>query len=661
VESSFRTRFSFAARPWAVSTLLFALTAASSILFELRGRLRFSSDQGIISLMAVDILKKGVHPLFCYGAEYAGTLEAHYLALVFGLLGPSVAAFRIGIGLLLALVVVATGWVARLAYGARAGLFAGLYLACGPAYFLHKGLTSDGSYTSLLLLLALALGLLLRIEGRLARGAPALRELALLGLLSGIAWWVHPLSICIAPLAAVACLLGTTRAWLAPRGLALGTAGFLAGATPWIYRNLQTGWASLRAQEMAPAAVGGIRGTTARLAELLSQALPRLLGARPVGFHFLTPTFPGAPKVALLLLATLTGFALLSLSTRSTRLGSALFLTLLAAIPLLSLGVARTDFTEPRYLLPLYLAVAPLAGGLLAAWSRRPARFALPLALLVAALVALGPGSELRAPRGRYDVASQFESDPYRLLADLHARGVREIYASYWSAYRLAFLSGGELAASPFGNGENGLVRDAALRERLDRTPQPAFLLCCEDLPRFTAYLDRAAVPHRTETVEGFTLFTGLPPETVAKLRACYCIPESPRPGDIAWLSIAGPPELQAGREGRYRVTFENRGPAPLSSNVHLSYHWIANRIANGVANGGGPPVEGLRIGLPTQKSDWWRYPWRQVTVEARVPAGVPPGDYALVFDLVDENVSWFADHGLSPAPYRVVITPASP
>jgi hypothetical protein len=628
VEPNLRTRFSFVPPPWVTSAFLLALTAASALLFELRGRLRFSSDQGIISVMAVDILKKGVHPLFCYGVEYAGTLEAHYLALVFGLLGESVAAFRIGIGLLLALAVVATAWVARLAYGARAGLFAGLYLALGPAYLLQKGLTSDGSYTSLLLLFALCLGLLLRIEDRFTHGAPAFREIVLLGFVSGVAWWVHPLSIGIAPLAVVAGLLGTTRAWLAPRRLLLLAAGFLAGATPWIYRNLQTHGASLRAHEMAPAAASR---TASRIHDLFSQALPRLLGARLVGNRSLT--FPGATWVSLLLLAGLAGFAVLSLrgsaeNRGARRLGSALFLTLLVT----------------------------LAGGLLDTslrYRRQPALLALSL-LLVAVLVALGPGSEIKAPRVRYDVANRFLSDPYRLIADLRARGIDEIYTSYWSAYRLVFLSGGRLTASPFGSGENGLVRDAELRQRLDRAPSPAFLLCCEDLLRFDAYLARAAVPHRVETVEGFALFTGLPPATLAALRGCYCIPESPHPGDVAWRSIAGPATLRAGAEGRYRVSFENRGRQPLSSNVHLSYHWEPRKD-------GGVPVEGLRSELPPFTGDWWRYPWRRITVDARVPADVPPGDYALVFDLVDENVSWFAGYGLSPAPYRVVITPASP
>ncbi|HEV7517194.1 MAG TPA: hypothetical protein VGR07_12905 [Thermoanaerobaculia bacterium] len=633
-------------RTGAVPALLISLTAASALLFELRGCLRFSSDQGIISLMALDILKRGAHPVFCYGAEYAGTLEAHYLALVFGLLGATAGAFRLGIGLLLGLFVLASAWTARLAYGGRAGLFAGLYLACGPAYFFHKGLTSDGSYTSLLLLFALCLGLLLRIEERLAGGATASLELGLLGLLSGVAWWVHPLAICIAPLVVVCCILGTTRGWLAPRALLLIAAGFLAGAAPWIWRNLETGWASLRAQEMAPAAAGS---AAARLLGLFAEGLPRLLGARGPGVG--GPTFPGAAGVALLLLALLAGFAVRQLGrapTRSGRLASALFLTLLVSIPLLCLGVARTNWREPRYLLPLYLVVAPLAGGLLDALWPRPTL----AALTVAVLVALGPGSELRAPRVKDNVLGRFESDPQRLIAGLEERGVHGFYASYWNAYRLVFLSGGRLAASPFGSGENGLVRDALLRDRLDRDPAPALLLCCEDLARFQAFLAHSAIPHRVETIEGFSLFTGLPPHAVARLRACYCIPDVPKVGAIAWRSIAGPHELATGQAGSYRVAFENRGSQPLSSNVHLSYHWRRS-------DGSVLPLEGARAYPPPPADRWWLYPWREVTVDARVPADVPPGDYALVFDLVDENVSWFEGYGLPPAPYAVIVKPA--
>jgi 4-amino-4-deoxy-L-arabinose transferase-like glycosyltransferase len=607
--------------------------------------------------MAVDILKKGVHPVFCYGSEYAGTLEPHYLALVFGLLSPSATAFRLGVGFLFLLVVSTVAWTARLAYGDRAGLFAGLYLALGPAFLLYKGLTSDGAYTSLLLLFSLAIGLLLRIEDRFSRDLSATPELGFLGIVVGLAWWVHPLAICLGPLAVVSSLLGKTRRWLSPRSLLLLSAGFAGGAFPWLWHNARHGWASLHASEMAPA---GANKAASGLVDLFWQGLPRLLGARPVWRR--VPTFPGASWVALALLGVLVGFAVYGLRrtpsatgnpvapTPLARHASLLYLTLIAFLPLLCLSVARTNFREPRYLLPLYLAVAPLTGALLdALWPRRAL-----FALLTAVLLALGPGSEWRAPLFRNLEMGHFESDPERLITVLRARGVNDLYASYWIAYRLDFLSAGRLAASPFGGGDSGLVRDAGLRQQVDGAAAPAFLLCCEDLNRFAAFLAHDSIPHRRETVEGFSLFTGIPPTALARLRGCYCIPEVPSPGSIVWRSIEGPHELSAGGLGRYRVVLENRGKQPLSSNVHLSYHW--RRL-----DGSAALFDGARTQLPPPDIEWWVHRWRKLDLDVSVLAGVPPGEYILVFDLVDENVSWFESYGVPTASYRVIIHPASP
>jgi hypothetical protein len=628
-------------RSWASAALLAAVAGVSSILFELRGCLPFTSDQGIIGLMAVDILRKGVHPVFCYGSEYGGTLEPHYLAVVFGLLSPSLLAFRLGIGLLFVLFVLAVAWMARLAYGERAGFFAGLYCALGPAFLLYKGLTSDGAYVSLLLLLALCLGLLLAIENRLsgdARGAPL--EFGLLGLAAGLAWWVHPLAVCLAPVVLVSCLRGNTRGWLRALALLPLAGGFVAGALPWLWHNLRTGWASLHAAEMTVDASGLLH----RVKMVTWRSLPVLLGARAVWRPWVT--FPGAPAVALLLLATLSLFALATLRRGGSH-ASALLLTVLVVVPVLGLSTGRLNFKEPRYLLPLYLAVAPLAGALLdVLWPRRAL-----CALLAAVLLALGCGSELGATRFKNWERSRFESDPYQVIAGLRARGVEELYASYWDAYRLDFLSGGRLAASPFGSGDHGMVRHAALRDRVDQAPAPAFLLCCEDLTRLADYLHRHAIRYRSEPLAGFQLVTGIPETALARLRGCYCIPESPAAGDVAWLSIDGPHDLAAGRAASYRVIFENRGKQPLSSNVHLSYHWRR-------PDGSTARADGERTLLPAPADTWWKEPWRRVTLDARVTADVPPGPYDLVFDLVDENVSWFEGYGVPPAPpYRVVAT----
>ena len=57
------------------AALLALSTVVTSCWLEATGRISFSSDQGIISLMALDILQQGAHPVFCYGSEYAGALS----------------------------------------------------------------------------------------------------------------------------------------------------------------------------------------------------------------------------------------------------------------------------------------------------------------------------------------------------------------------------------------------------------------------------------------------------------------------------------------------------------------------------------------------------------------------------------------------------------
>ena len=176
--------------------------------------------------------------------------------------------------------VVLTVWAsARAGYGARAGLLAGLYLALGPAFFFYKGLTSDGAYVSLLLVCGLSIRLLLEIERRFHDGRPAVLQMTVLGGLLGLAWWIHPLSVIMAAVVAVAIAAGTTRAWLSPRGVAALLAAFLVGSLPWWWRNLGTGWANLKAPELAAAPIDSL---TARLVSLFHDGWSILLGGSTV-------------------------------------------------------------------------------------------------------------------------------------------------------------------------------------------------------------------------------------------------------------------------------------------------------------------------------------------------------------------------------------------
>jgi 4-amino-4-deoxy-L-arabinose transferase-like glycosyltransferase len=623
---------------------LLVLTASSLLVFELRGREPFTSDQSVVALMAQEINERGVHPIFYYGAEYAGTLETHYVAAVFSLFGASPRVFRGAMTALLVLVTFAVAAVARTAFGARAGLWAGLYLAVGPSFFFEKGSASDGAYTSLLLLSAISLWLVLLAEGRFAETRSASALLLALGLSLGLAWWVHSPSAFLAPVVATAALVGTTRRWFSVRTVGLLSLGFLMGSAPWWVRNFETGMGSLRSAEMAPSSVGRL---ASQAASLFRDGWSRVLGGGSAGSS--EATFPFAPVLAIGLLALLVVFGCwcaVRSSSSAARLGAAVCVVALFSLSALCLAVARTDFSEPRYLFAAYAAVAPLVGGLLSQiWRWPTAR-----GLLIATIAALNLGSQARAPLMKHHDASNPLYGEYNLgpvIERLEMRGVRHLYASYWFAYRIAFLSEHKVLATPFGSGLNGFTRVPWLKAAVDQSASPALLLTGDDRQDLHAFLASHGFAARREPFEGFALFTDLPPEALRVIRACNCIPATVRPGSVVLEDATGPERLATGSVARFRVTLRNNLKRPLSTNVSLSYHWLRE-------DGSVVLWDGERA-APIH----WPVAGAQSVVEIGVRANVPPGSYGLAFDLVDEGIVWLGAGG--PRVRRIVVEPGPP
>jgi hypothetical protein len=266
---------------------------------------------------------------------------------------------------------------------------------------------------------------------------------------------------------------------------------------------------------------------------------------------------------------------------------------------------------------------------------------------LGAAVLALNLGSQARAPVLRHadpsrSTAGEYDLGPIR--ERLRAEGVRSLYTSYWIAYRLTFLSRGEIVASPLGRGPHGAVRIPEIKAAVDRDPDPGFLMQGYDRDDMRAFLStRKIIPRRT-VFPGFALFRGLPAEALVVMRRCNCIPTSIEPGQVAVRSAEGPDRVPARGVARFRVAVRNDSPRPLGNNVHLSYHWIR-------ADGTVAEWDGARAAT----GGW---PVGTTTVEIRVPVTVPPGDYEVVFDLVDENVTWLQWLGVKTARRRVVVAP---
>lgn len=512
------------------------LQAFAAFVYHQRTQVNFSSDQAVPALMALEIRDHGSHPVFYWGVQYGGSLEPHLLSLAFRVLPETVGSYRLVMLGLMATATVLVSLATALGFGRRAGLLAGAYLAAGPSFLFYKVLASDGVYASFLLLTAASVYLTARIVQR-TEGDRAAHLFFALGLVLGTAWWVSALSIVLAGVVAAGVLVrpGT---WWKPIRIVLLCSGLVLGASPWLYENVRTGLASLRSSEMSGV---DLSQALSQARVLFARGLPVLLGGRPPGGW--GETFPGSAALSVVLFGGLVA-AGVGLARRApshpARLLALSSTILLVAPAVLALSRARTDLrADPRYLLSSYVAIAVLSGAGLATLIERRARK--PAIALAGLLVLLGPLSQLRSPRYGRDPLHGRIGETIALADRLAAHGIRDLYAGYWIAYRLTFLSRGRVVASPFGEGAPGPVRDLRAYERVDAAARPAFLLEPGPARRLLAFLDARSAPYSHETLPdlGWELIWGIPSAEMEILRACRCYPA---PGPAPPASTSGAP-----------------------------------------------------------------------------------------------------------------------
>lgn len=603
------------------------VVAAGTIsLMHARGRVPWNSDAAIVDLMAQDIAHRGARPVFFDGSQYAGTFEQFCLAAVFRILPETVTTQHVAIAAML-LAVIGLVWLfTKEAFGPGAALAAGLYLALGPPFLFYRELLSEGPYTPLFLFGASILLVLLRIEARSLSSRPAGPELAALGFLGGLSWWTHPLTLVFAACAITALVVGKARKRLTVASVAGLLAATVLGAAPWLVRNIHSGWASLVGSEAAPASAFHFRE---QLHLMARTAIPTLMGARSVQAS--QPPFPGSTSVAYGVLAVIIAFGVLTLAVARAplrRYAAAVLLTLIVVTPILSLTAARSDLQDPRLLTPLYLAIAPLFGAFVSSpWINRWLRGGSCAVVLGLHLVG-------------HATAARLEPPPAALVQGLRERGVRTIYASYWTAYRVTFLSGRDIVGTPFGSWN--LTRRQGDRAVVDGSPAPAFVLDGEEADRFETFLTAQKLSPSQDRIGGFVVFRGVSGDALARLRACKCIPGSPR--RVVWLATDGPRRIPSGSMAVFHVRIRNDSFERWSPQMHLSYHWIR-------PDGTVLRYDGLRTGFPSPAASG-----ETVDASVNVEANVPRGKSTLVIDVVEEGVAWFGDLGVVPPRYEVEI-----
>lgn len=486
------------ARAWLVLALAGLLPALIRLPFWVEAlRLAPDGDTAIVGLMAQH--DRGATSF--WGQPYGSPLDAWLAAPFIAWLGPTTAAVRWPSFLLsLLLAPLAAALAGRLASAARAP--AALLLACPPAYFLLLAALPPPFYPSLLVLEGVLLLGALDLGRRLAgASAPGLRlGLAALawGLVAGLALWTHLLA---------AAFVGPALVWLAWHASAVWRTGALAklarmrlvlvlgalvfgllvGSAPW--------WRRLMHDPSATSVVawgdaqdpGSTWRHLAALAPRLHEPLLGLLGAHvpttaddPVQRVGL-PAF-GTFLLLLLYAATLAGVVVALRSPPETGAPTALAPR---AVALLLAGVVLTTlvaFPWPlragpetlRFLTPAYLPLAVLvAFG--ASRGPRPRRAWLTLLPLVS--LHLQPAQALLATwRTAAAEAQPLLPDCRPLLRQLERLGVTHVWASYDTAWCLAYLGAGRVHASQPWN-ERFAGWPLPYEQELRRAPDAAWIL----------------------------------------------------------------------------------------------------------------------------------------------------------------------------------------
>ena len=138
-------------------------------------------------------------------------------------------------------------------------------------------------------------------------------------------------------------------------------------------------------------------------------------------------------------------------------------------------------------------------------------------------------------------------------------------------------------------------------------------------------------------------------PRLVTAMKRAGDHPVASGPLAVRWLAYELP-QLRAGAIGLARIAVENAGSAVWRSHAHsgiyLSYHWLDER-------GNAIVWDGLRNYFPRPVA-----PGEVAELDMEIRGPLPPGEYRLALDLVDEGRYWFAELGGTTLERTLAVAP---
>ncbi|MET8199118.1 hypothetical protein [Micromonospora taraxaci] len=465
-----------------------------------------NSDEATMGLAALHIARGEDFPVWFYGQQYMGTLEAYLAAPVFALAGgPSLVGLRLPtLALYAVFLLLAWRLTLRLTGDRWFGLLVVALLALGSDRIVKNQLIAGGGYPEMN-----AAGVALAVLAvDLATGRPGRRlaRWAAWGFLSGLMLWVDPLVLPYV-VATGALLVGFRRRELRGAAGALLGAAAVLGAAPLLLHSLLNGRNPLHAVLAASGA-----NATAGWAERLHGGL--LLGP-PLGTGFCDPgrcaTWQLWWALALPLLLALgavtawralrspappesAGSAGAAESGVSARVAAAVRLALvLAAVATVgaytvSSSAGLTPVESSRYLSCLLISLPALLwpvwtvardGLRQVADGRRGVRTTLARSVAVVLLVAtVGTAAHATWRAAQTAPATRAaEARHAELVSTLRQLGVRHVRAGYWTCNRLTFASAERVVCAVVDDDLlPGFDRYPAYRREVDEAAAPAWV-----------------------------------------------------------------------------------------------------------------------------------------------------------------------------------------
>ena len=449
---------------WVLPLLaVLALGALFKITLVVLGVVDFTSDEGVIALMARHTTQ-GKWPVFYYGEAYVGSFGATITAGAFLLLGESVLTVRIVQIAFYTGTILFTYLLAQRLFGHKAAVVTALMMALPPVMVTLYTTVGIGAYGETLLFGTL----LLWLGHRLAHEwADKWIWWLIWGAIAGLGFWsLGLIVIYIAPVAVLWLVRFDRRHW--PRYL-LATLGFLLGSSPWWIYDLTHNHACFRA----------FLDRTNLSAPLLEQLellglfeIPALIGLRfPWAANYILVYL--APFVLTFYIGVLVGTMRRWVSLSQLEKSGVLLLALLvASFALLYLGGKFGIDVTGRFLLPMYPPLCIAVGG----WwsglrSRAQAWGNVALALILAfnlsgvALGAMAPVGLTSLYLPAQQVGNAYDEE---LIDFLLSKEMPYGYSHHWVSFKVAFLSQEQVILAPLLPYQNAPDHDL---DRADRYP----------------------------------------------------------------------------------------------------------------------------------------------------------------------------------------------